>query len=184
MVTRQYHDELRSTAADDVEVLQYRVRRAAVPACLIDALLRRQQVDEFVHLGLQKRPAPLQMPQQAVLLVLGRDADLLDPGIEAVGQRKIDDAELAAEIHGGFRPVVGELFQTGAAAAGEHHGERAFGQLQSGKRIRWHGLSPFVSRESVENAATLLYYCDRLHSENRRALRRKSSGDCEGSKGN
>jgi hypothetical protein len=143
VVAGQYHDELRSFAADDVEVLEHRVRGAAVPGFVIDALLRRQQVDEFVHFGLQKRPAPLQMAQQAVRLVLGRDADLPDAGIQAIGQGKIDDAEFAAEIHGGFCPVVGELFQARAPAARQHDGERALGQLQSGKRIGGHGFPPF-----------------------------------------
>ena len=168
--------------ADDIEVLEYRVRGAAVPGFFIDALLRRQQVDEFVHFGLQKRPAPLQMAQQAVRLVLGRDADLPDSGIQAIGQGKIDDAELAAEIHGGFCPAVGELFQARAASAGQHDGKGALGKLQPGKRIGGHGLAPFASRQGVENAGTPLYYCYRLHSENRRSVRRESTGEYESGK--
>src|SRR5437588_12095573 len=65
------------------------------------------------------------MTQQAVRLVLGQDGDPADVRIEAVRQRKIDDAELAAEKHGGLGAAVGQLMQPAAAAAGEDERERA-----------------------------------------------------------
>src|SRR5437016_330476 len=65
------------------------------------------------------------MAQQAVRLVLGQDGDPADVRIEAVRQREIDDAELAAKENRGLGAAVGQLFQPAAAAAGEDERERA-----------------------------------------------------------
>jgi hypothetical protein len=69
-------------------------------------------------------PAALQMPDEAVRLVLGGDTDAADAGIERIGEGKIDDAGLAAEMHRGLGPPIRELEQPSAAAAGEHIGHR------------------------------------------------------------
>jgi len=62
----------------------------------------------------------LQMPDEAMRLVLGGDADAADAGIERIGEGEIDDARLAAEMHRRLGPPIRELEQPGAAAAGEH----------------------------------------------------------------
>ena len=85
------------------------------------------QVDEFLHAAVEEAPAALDMADQAVRLVLRGDADAADAGIDAVGQRKIDDAELAAERHGRLGAPVGEILQPAAAAAGENQRIRVLG---------------------------------------------------------
>ena len=52
-------------------------------------------------------------------LVLRGDADAADAGVDAVGQREVDDAELAAERHRRLGAPVGELLQPAAAAPGQ-----------------------------------------------------------------
>ncbi len=58
----------------------------------------RQDVEALVALGPQEVPAPLQMPDQRMRLVLGRDADAADTAVDRIGEREIDDPGLAAEI--------------------------------------------------------------------------------------
>jgi hypothetical protein len=116
---------------DDVEVLEHGIGGAAVPVLLVDALLGGQQVDELVHLRLHETPAALHVAQQAVRLVLGDHADAADVGIEAVRQREVDDAELAAEVHRRLGPRVGQFLEPTATAAGQHQCERATGQLRA-----------------------------------------------------
>jgi len=58
------------------------------------------------------------MPDQAVRLILGGDADAANPGIERIGEGKIDDARFAAEMDRGFCPPIREFEQSAAPAAG------------------------------------------------------------------
>jgi hypothetical protein len=113
----------------DVLVLVDRIGGAAVPAFFVDSLLRRQQIDEFVHLGSKESPAALQVAQQAVALVLRDHADAPDPRVQAVGKREVHDAELAAEIDCGLGPAIGQTLEPAATAAGQHQGNRALGQV-------------------------------------------------------
>ena len=83
-------------------------------------LLRGHHVDELVHLVPHERPAGLQVLEERVGLVLGYDADAPDAGVDAVREREVDDAELAAEIDRGLRPGLGELLEPAAAPSGEH----------------------------------------------------------------
>ena len=83
-------------------------------------VLRRQHFHVFAHFTAQKPPAPLDMADQRMRLVLGEHADSADAGVDAVGQGKIDDAELAAEGHRRFGAPVGELLEAGAAPAGQY----------------------------------------------------------------
>ena len=124
--------------AQDVEVLKHRVGGAAIPGRLVETLLRRQQIEEFAHFRTQKRPAHLQMAQQAVRLVLGQDRDAANSRIQAVRQREIDDAELAAKKHRRLGAPVGQLLETAAASAGEHERERLPRQPLLYARVRQH----------------------------------------------
>ena len=78
--------------------------------------------------GLQEVPAALQVADQRVRLVLGRDGEAADAGIQRIRQREIDDARLAAEIDRRLGAPVGQLLQAAAAAAGKHVGHRVAGQ--------------------------------------------------------
>jgi hypothetical protein len=114
--------------ADQVEVLEHRVRRTLVPV-FADLLLGRQDVDELVEAAVEEAPSALQVLDQALGLVLGGDADAADAGVHAVREREIDDAELAAERHGRLGAPVGKLHQAAATAAGEYDGEGVAGQF-------------------------------------------------------
>ena len=57
--------------ADDVEVLEHRVRGAHIPGQFIDALLGGQQFDEFAHRHPGVAPAELYVADQGMGLVLG-----------------------------------------------------------------------------------------------------------------
>ena len=122
VITGQHDHVVGLIRADDVEALEHGVRRAAVPGVVVDPLLRRDQVDELVHLRLQEVPAALQMPQQAVRLVLSEHADPPHPRVHAVGEHEIDDPELAAEMDGRLGAVVSQLLQATAASPREHQG--------------------------------------------------------------
>jgi hypothetical protein len=54
VITGQHQDVVGVLRAQDVQVLVDGVGRALVPALLVDLLLGRQQVDEFVELAAQK----------------------------------------------------------------------------------------------------------------------------------
>lgn len=79
MVAREDHHVLGLVAADDVQVLRHRVRRAAIPVFAVYALLGRQQIDKLVHLFAEERPAALYMLHQRMRLILGNNADAADP---------------------------------------------------------------------------------------------------------
>ena len=110
-----------AVAAQHVQVLEHRVGGAAVPAFLIELLLRGQDVDVLADAAVEKAPAALQVADQTLRLILRGDADAAHAGIHAVGEREIDDAIFAAKRNRRLAAPVGQLLQTGAASAGEHH---------------------------------------------------------------
>ena len=120
VIARQDDQVFRSVALDDVDVLIHGVGRAGIPRAVRDALARGQYVEALVALVAEEIPAALEMPDQTVGLVLGGDADAANAGIERIGERKVDDARLAAEMNRGFGPPLREFEQAAAPAAGEH----------------------------------------------------------------
>ena len=129
VVAGQDQDVLRVVALEDVHVLVDGIRGALIPGVLPHALRGRQQVDELLQAPVEEAPAALQVPDQAVGLVLRGHADSADARVHAVGQREVDDAELAPERHGRLGAPVGELHQPAAAAAGQDQPVGAAGQL-------------------------------------------------------
>jgi hypothetical protein len=117
-----------AVGAQDVEVLVHRIGGAAVPA-LGDLLLRRKDVDRLADTPVEEAPAALEVLDQALRLVLRRHADAPHPGIDAIREREVDDAELAGEGHRGLRAPVGERLQACAAAAGEHERVGLLGEV-------------------------------------------------------
>ena len=75
MIAGEDHHVLRLVAANNIEVLGHRIRGTAVPVFTMHALLRRQQIDELVHLFAKERPAALDMLYQRVRLILGDNAN-------------------------------------------------------------------------------------------------------------
>ena len=60
-------------------------------------------------------------------LILGQNTHSIDAGINAVGQRKIDDTVLSAEGNCGFCQLLGQGVQTRSLAAGKKHCYHFFG---------------------------------------------------------
>src|SRR6185369_5434321 len=124
VIARAHEDDLRILAPDDVDVLVNRVRRALVPIP-VGALLRRKDFDELVEARIEEAPAALQVADEAMRLVLRADVDAADAGVQAIGEREVDDAELPAESHGWLGAPIGELLQSAAATSREDHRDRA-----------------------------------------------------------
>jgi hypothetical protein len=153
VIAGQDDDVFRRVRLHDVQVLENGVGRAAVPPALVEPLLGWQEVNELVHLALQERPAALQVPEQAVRLVLCGDTDSPDARVQTVGQREVDDAELAAEVDRRLGTAVRELHEPAAAAASQHDGEGLLGEL-GGVHRKCHGQGGGQRKACVTLAGT------------------------------
>jgi hypothetical protein len=120
VIPGEHQHVLRRMRVDDVEILQHGVGRAHVPRA-IHALLRRQHFEELAEIRVEETPAALQVLDQAVRLVLRRNADAPDPGIDAVAQGEVDDAVLATEGNRRLRAPLRQLPEPRAATARQHH---------------------------------------------------------------
>ena len=114
---------------DDVQVLIDGIGCAAIPLAT-DALRRRQYLDEFAFGGtrLEPRPTVQEVPDQRVCFVLCEYADAPDTGVQAIGERKIDNAILAAEMQPGLGAPVGKFVQPRALSTGEDKCQCVTGQ--------------------------------------------------------
>ena len=106
-------------AHDGVQVLVDGVGGALVPL-LADALLRRHDLDELAELLRDDAPALADVPVERQRLVLRGDEDAPEAGVEAVAEDEVDDAVGAAEVDGGFGPLLRQREEPFADAAGEH----------------------------------------------------------------
>src|SRR5690606_18367007 len=122
------HHIFDAVVLDDVDVLIDRVGGAFIPLRLGNTLRGRQDVETLVSFRAEEVPAVLEVADQRMGLVLGGDADAADAGIHGVGQGKIDDARLAAEINGGLGATIGQFLQTAAATAGKNIGHGVTGK--------------------------------------------------------
>ncbi len=137
VVAGQHDDEPGHVVLDDVDVLEHGVGGAEIPVLGRDPLAGGQDVEGFVALVAEEVPAPLQVSDQAVGLVLGRHRDPPDARVQGVGQGEIDDPEFAAEEHGGLGAHVGELQQAAAASAREHERQRLPGERGATEFCHW-----------------------------------------------
>jgi hypothetical protein len=95
-------------AADRVDVLVDRVGGAHIPVGA-GALHGRQQLEELAQfLRHNARPPFADVPVQRQRLVLGQDEDLAQAGVDAVGERDVDDAVVPAKGHGRFGAIAGK----------------------------------------------------------------------------
>jgi len=121
MIARQDKDELGVASPQKVQVLVHGVRRSLVPI-ILHPLLGRQHIDEFVETAVQEAPPAFQMLNQALRLVLRRHTDAPNARIDAVGQGKIDDPEIAPARYGGFGPLVRQPTKARAAPTNAKRG--------------------------------------------------------------
>jgi hypothetical protein len=125
----------RRMPTQDIEVLVHRIGGAFVPIGG-DALLSRQQLDELAKTPVQEAPPALNVANEALRLVLRADADAPDAGVDAIRQREIDDAKLAAEGYRRLRPPIGQRTQPAPASAGQHDRQRVTRELRHEKALR------------------------------------------------
>ena len=103
--------------AHQVEVLEHRVGGALVPV-LAGALLGRHRADEVVAEHRAEIPGLLEMLGQALALELREHVDPVDPRVDQVREREVDDAVFASERYGGFGAGRGEGLETSALTTG------------------------------------------------------------------
>ena len=98
---------LRLLAADGVDVLVDGVGGAHVPVGA-GALHGRHELEELAEfLRHDAGPAFADVPVERERLVLGENEDPAQAGVDAVGERDIDDAVVAAEWNCRFGPIAG-----------------------------------------------------------------------------
>ena len=112
------------------------------------ALAGGQDVEALVAFGAEEVPAALEVADQAVRLVLRRHGHAPYARVQGVRQGEVDDAQLAAEIHGGLGAAVGQLHQAAAASAREDVGHGV--ARRAGRRGRGGGEHrPFLPAAAV-----------------------------------
>ena len=124
MVAGENHDEAGAIALDDIDVLIDGI--TASPRLSVgfgDALAGRKNIETLVAFGPEEVPAHLQVPDEAMGLVLGRDRDPSDAGVQGGRKRDIHNARRAAELDRRFGAQIGQFHQAAAAAAGKDKGE-------------------------------------------------------------
>ena len=127
MVTGEDDHIVGVVPVDKVDVLVNGVGRALVPAALlVVALIRGQNLG--AGMGLVQVPglAVADVFIQLQGLILGQDAHGINAGVDAVGQRKINNAVFAAEGNGGLRGLFRQDLESAALATGQKHGDAAF----------------------------------------------------------
>ncbi len=122
VVARQHDDVPRLLAQDRVEVLIHRVGSPLVPV-LADALLWREDFDEFAKFFGDHAPAHADVAIERQRLVLGGDENVSESRVDAIAEGEVDDAVRAPEVDGRLRAVFGQRVQPLACAAGENDDE-------------------------------------------------------------
>ena len=126
VVAGEYRHILRVVQIHEADVLIDGVGRPLVPAGAGGALVGRQNVNAAVQ--------PVQLPRLTVAdvavelqrPVLGQHAHSVDTGVGAVGQGKINDAELPAKGYRRLCHVAGKHIQPAPLSAGQKHGDTFF----------------------------------------------------------
>ena len=122
VVAGQDDDRVRVVVLDDVEVAQHRVRRAAVPLRHPAARdVRLEQLHAAAVAVEVPRAAEADVVVERARVVLGQDHHVVDVGVDAVGQREIDDPVLAPERDRRLGPLLGQDREALALTAGEDH---------------------------------------------------------------
>ena len=119
VVARQ-HDQVPGTfVLYRVEVLVHRVGGPLIPV-FAHALLRRKDFDEFSELFRHDTPAHADVTVERERLVLRRDEDPPQAGVDAVAECEVDDAVGPAEEHCRLRALLRKGIQALTRATCEH----------------------------------------------------------------
>ncbi len=123
LVPREDRDVLVGEAADVGERLPDGVGRALVPCSRRRRLLGREHGDEPTA-ELVEPVGPREVAVEAGRVELGEDEDPVEPGVEAVRDRDVDEPVLPGEGDGGLGAVTGEGEEPRPGASTEDDGER------------------------------------------------------------
>ena len=149
MVAREDEHAVGVIHLDEVHVLIDGVGRAGKPRpALPRALIRGQDVHAAVDAVEVPCLAAADVAVEQQGLVLCEHTDGVDAGVGAVGQRKVDDAVLAAERETGLGDLRREGVQPRALPAREQHGDTVFFQ---GMRS---SFSPVANRSGASCGST------------------------------
>src|SRR5262249_50283599 len=83
---------------------------------------------EFSQFAAQIAPAPLNVLNKRLRLVLREHGDLPDPGVHAIRENEIDDAKLAAERRRRLATMLGQRLEAFAAPTRHDHRQSAAGE--------------------------------------------------------
>ena len=126
VVAGENHYILRLVLVDEAHVLIDGIGGALVPRTALAAHVGRQDVNAAVAAVKVPRLAGADVAVELQRAVLGQHAHGVNTGICAVGQGKINNAELAAEGYGGLCHGAGEDIEAAALSAGQQHGDTFF----------------------------------------------------------
>jgi len=125
VIARQDEHRFGPALAQIIQVLEHRVGRAAVPVLVAAALIGLEQAHAPAAAVEIPRPADADVVVERAGQVLRQDADVVDAGVDAVGQGEVNDAKAAGERHGRLGALLREHAQAGAGAAGQDESDNA-----------------------------------------------------------
>ena len=108
------------------EIFPHRVRRAFIPRCVVERLLRRE---DFHEAGgeLVELVGARNVAVQRGGIELRQNVNAPEAGVDAVGNRDVHDAVFAGERHGGLGAVLRQRKQARALAAAHDDAENLAG---------------------------------------------------------
>jgi len=121
MVAPENEDRAGIETVQGREILVEGIGGAPIPMG-VDLQLGWERADIFAQGGTEERPALSEMVLQGRGLILREDEDLPEMRVEAVTQRKVDEAVAASEPDRGFGALGGERPQSRALPPGENTG--------------------------------------------------------------
>ena len=111
---------------DEIDVVIDGVGCTEIPGAAVFRFIRRKHVDAAVAAVEIPGLAVAQISVEDQRLVLGQDANRVDPGGDAVGEAEIDDPVFAAEGHRRFCVFLGQCQKAAALASGQKHSDTLF----------------------------------------------------------
>ena len=126
VIARKNQDVLGVVGLDVVEVLRNGVGRARIPGAAGLRLVRRQDRHAAVAAVQIPRLAGTNIGMQQVGAILRQNAHRVDARVGAVGERKVDNAELATKANRRLSDLLGECPQSAALSSCEEHRDAFF----------------------------------------------------------
>src|SRR6202035_5761307 len=123
-------DVLGLLGADRINILIDRIGGALIPL-IAHPLHGRQDFHELSNLSAEHVPAFADVAVQRQRLVLRKNVDAAQIGVEAVGESNVDDAVHSAEGDGGLGAVSSERIEAFSGTACEKNSESVFHRAHS-----------------------------------------------------